>query len=216
MGSDFQEEQAGEGEEMKNLPALIDSATHTLANARTSAEVLEAKAQAQAALHYSKVTKAALEVQGDCLKMVCRAEERFADEIDASEDFKPGRDKRSGDMTFQDIGVTKQQAHDFRKVRDLGQEKVAEIVDSAVAEGRAPTKSEILSHHGSGIDPNVNPNPPEGFAKRIHMNGYIKELAAFCEKYSPQLIAGACTDKQHADMLGGLTTISDWTKDFRK
>ena len=77
----------------QNLPALIDAARTTLAEAKTSAEVLEAKAQAQAALHYSKVTKAALQVQGDCLKMVCRAEERFAEEIDASGQFKHGGDK---------------------------------------------------------------------------------------------------------------------------
>jgi hypothetical protein len=64
------------------LPALIDRATRCLAEARTSAEVLEAKAAAEAALHYAKVTKAANETQADCLRMIVRAEMRMADEID--------------------------------------------------------------------------------------------------------------------------------------
>jgi hypothetical protein len=112
-----------------------------------SAHLLEAKAQAQAALHYSKVTKAALQVQGDCLKMVCRAEERFAEEIDASGQFKHGGDKAKLDSPkLADIGIRHDQLHDFRKVRDLGGDKVGEIIDKAVAEGRSPTKSEILSY----------------------------------------------------------------------
>jgi hypothetical protein len=201
---------------MQNLPALIDTARTTLAEAKTSAEVLEAKAQAQAALHYSKVTKAALQVQGDCLKMVCRAEERFADEIDASGQFNQGRDKRSGDTTFEDIGVSKQQVHSFRKVRDLGGDKVEEIIDKAVAEGRSPTKSEILSHHKEGfIDPNVNPNPPPGFAKRIHFAGYIKELVKMCEEFTPQFIAGACEGTDHSDMLHNLNIVTDWKERFQ-
>jgi hypothetical protein len=204
---------------MQNLPALIDTARTTLAEAKTSAEVLEAKAQAQAALHYSKVTKAALQVQGDCLKMVCRAEERFADEIDSGQErgeiASLGQGERSGVTTFDDIGVTKQQAHEFRKVRDIGSEKVEEIIDKAVAEGRSPTKAEVLSHHKEGfIDPNVNPNPPPGFAKRIHFAGYIKELVKMCNEFTPQFIAGACEGSDHSDMLDNLNIVTDWKREF--
>ena len=108
---------------MQNLPALIDTARTTLAEAKTSAEVLEAKAQAQAALHYSKVTKAALQVQGDCLKMVCRAEERFAEEIDAGQErgeVASGGTHGEGIVTYDGLGVRADQIHNFRKVRDLG------------------------------------------------------------------------------------------------
>jgi hypothetical protein len=41
------------------LPALIDRARSRLANARTSAEVFEARAAAKAVLHYAKRQKAA-------------------------------------------------------------------------------------------------------------------------------------------------------------
>src|SRR5918995_1094458 len=70
----------------EQLPALIDRATRCLAEARTSAEVLEAKAVAEAALHYAKITKAANETQADCLRMVVRAETRMADEIDRGQE----------------------------------------------------------------------------------------------------------------------------------
>jgi hypothetical protein len=61
------------------LPALIDRARHRLAEARTSAEVLEARAAAKAALHYAKLQKAANETQADCLSIIKRAELRMAD-----------------------------------------------------------------------------------------------------------------------------------------
>ena len=43
----------------RSLPALIDRARTRLAEARTSAEVLEARAAAKAALHYAKLLEAA-------------------------------------------------------------------------------------------------------------------------------------------------------------
>jgi hypothetical protein len=39
-----------------NLPALIDRATKSLLDARTSGELLEVREIAQAALHYAKIT----------------------------------------------------------------------------------------------------------------------------------------------------------------
>ena len=76
------------------LPAIIDRARHRLAEARTSAEVLEARAAAKAALHYAKLQQAAIETQADCLSMIKRAELRMADEIDAAQER--GEDRTSG------------------------------------------------------------------------------------------------------------------------
>ena len=53
-----------------SLPALIDRARSRLAEARTSAEVLEARAAAKAALHYAKLREAANETQADCLSII--------------------------------------------------------------------------------------------------------------------------------------------------
>jgi hypothetical protein len=60
--------------EVANIPALIDRSSARLIAARTSAEVLEARAVAEAALHYAKVTKAANETHADCLRIITRAE----------------------------------------------------------------------------------------------------------------------------------------------
>src|SRR6266542_4199098 len=68
-----------------SLPALIDRARSRLAEARTSAEVLEARAVAQAAYHYSKLIDAGNETKADCLSIIKRAELRMADEIDAAQ-----------------------------------------------------------------------------------------------------------------------------------
>ena len=45
----------------ESLPAMVNRASRRLAEARSWAEVLEAKHIAEAALHYAKVTKAANE-----------------------------------------------------------------------------------------------------------------------------------------------------------
>lgn len=65
-----------------SLPALIDRARSRLAEARTSAEVLEAQAAAKAAPLYARLQKAANETQADCLSIIERAEMRMADELD--------------------------------------------------------------------------------------------------------------------------------------
>lgn len=86
-----------------------------------------------------------VETQADCLKMIVRAEMRMADEIDASGEFQHGGDRaRSDAPTLKDAGVSKQQVHDFRKVRDAGVERVDAAIDRAVEEGRSPSKAEIM------------------------------------------------------------------------
>ena len=68
------------------LPALIDRARTRLADARSSAQVLEARVAAKAALHYAKLKDAAAEAHADCLRIIAHAELRLADEIDAAQD----------------------------------------------------------------------------------------------------------------------------------
>src|SRR5512134_4117942 len=106
-----------------SLPALIDRARSRLAEARISAEVLEARAAAKAALHYAKLQKAANETQADCLSMIKRAELRMADEIDTAQErgevakadgaINPGsiQGVRSPDTlpaTYEELGISRQ------------------------------------------------------------------------------------------------------------
>lgn len=135
------------------LPALIDRARQRLADARTSAEVLEAKAVAEAALHYARLTKAANETHADCLRMIVRAEVRMADEIDAGQErgevAKPNQPVsqyvQTADIpaTLDELGVTRQRLAEWRDVRDAGERVIEQAINSALAEGRAPTKSDV-------------------------------------------------------------------------
>lgn len=84
--SDFDAAQLPAVATAERLPSLIDRARTRLAEARTSAEVLEAKHVAEAALHYAKVTGAANEAHADCLRIITRAEIRMAREIDAAQE----------------------------------------------------------------------------------------------------------------------------------
>jgi phage N-6-adenine-methyltransferase len=138
------------------LPALIDRARCRLADARTSAEVLEARAAAKAALHYAKLQKAANETQADCLAMMKRAEIRMADEIDAAqargEVARPTDSLRqntvvqssdNGATTFDDLGLDRRRVAEWRELRNAGEAVVDQAIQTALDENRAPTNSDI-------------------------------------------------------------------------
>lgn len=141
--------------EAMQLPALIDRACSRLEQARSSAEVLEARAIAQAALHYAKVTQAANETHADCLRMIVRAEMRMADEVDKGQargDVQTvGGDRKSiivhdsdnGAATLDDLGLDRRRLAEWRDVRDAGPGVVEQAINGALSEGRAPTKADI-------------------------------------------------------------------------
>ena len=135
--------------EVANLPALIDRACSRLASARTSAEVLEAKAIAEMALHYARITKAANETHADCLRMIVRAEMRMADEIDTGQErgeISSGGRPNETVLTSDSLGLDRRRVAEWRETRDAGQEVVEQAIQGALAEGRPPTKSDIAAH----------------------------------------------------------------------
>lgn len=150
----------------ESLPALLMRASGRLAEARDSAEVLEAKKIAEAALHYAKVTKAANETHADCLRIITRAEMRMADEIDRGQErgevalahrpktvqasdtssaSVPDEDSRQP-ATFDDLGIDRRRVSEWREIRDAGPEVVEQAIEGALAEGRPPTKADIKAH----------------------------------------------------------------------
>jgi phage N-6-adenine-methyltransferase len=135
------------------LPALIDRASARLIAARSSAEVLEAKAIAESALHYAKVTQAANETHADCLRIITRAEMRMANEYDAAKkrgavaDVGQRANVRGSDISDMDeLGIDRRRLSEWRETRDAGEAVVEQAISSALAEGRAPTKSDIRNH----------------------------------------------------------------------
>jgi phage N-6-adenine-methyltransferase len=160
--------------EARDLPSIIDAVERRLSEARSSAEVLEAKRQAEAALHYSKVCKAANETQADCIRMIVRAEMRMADEIDRGQEQGEvaTRGKHEGNqysgnvrasdnstITISDLGLSRQRVAEWRRVRDAGQEVVNDAIDGALAQGRAPTKSDVKRAAEEATRSDLTPTP---------------------------------------------------------
>ena len=143
-------------DENLQLPALISRAQRYLAEAKTSAELLQARAAAQAALHYSRLRDAAIEVQADCLRIIKLVELRLADEIDAAQErgevAKPGGDRDSivqtsdnrTEATFKDLNLDRRRVAEWRQLRDAGGEPLVEkVIQDALSEGRPPKASDI-------------------------------------------------------------------------
>lgn len=156
-----------------SLPALIDRARTRLAEARTSAEVLEARAAAKAALHYAKLQKAANETQADCLLLIKRAEMRLVEEVRAARERgeiaqhggvrkseikvrTPDLDRAASaggikprtpgldHATLDEIGISSQRFAEWSEVYDAGGEAVVdEAIQAALGEGRAPTNADV-------------------------------------------------------------------------
>ena len=111
--------------------------------------MLGAKQLAEAALHYARVTKAADETQADCLRIITRSETRMADEVDAAQELGqlPRRGGNRSKVRTADFGGEashKRRVDEWRAVRDAGEQFVEDVLRAALAEGRTPTKREIV------------------------------------------------------------------------
>jgi hypothetical protein len=126
----------------------MQRAGYRLIEARSSAELLEAKALAEAALHYAKVTKAANETHADCLRIITRAEMRMANEIDrgqASGDIARNGQHGEAVQTSDSLDLDRRRVSEWRDVRDAGADVVEDAISQALADGRPPTKTDIVN-----------------------------------------------------------------------
>ena len=155
--------------ELDSLSALVDRAAATLRNARSSAEVLEARELAGATYDLAKRTgrllkakqahdeliAAAYRAQGDALLIESQAKMRLADEYDAAQERgevsgpggeRSGREHSPAPATSADLGLTRKDVHEARQVRDAEAAEpgiVRRAVDHRVAAGQEPTKAAI-------------------------------------------------------------------------
>lgn len=180
-------------EQTSNLPALLGRAGQRLLDARNSAEVLEAKKLAEAALHYARVTQAANETHADCLRIITRAEMRMADEIDkgqaSGEVARHGnpefganvRDPDNRPATYADLGISRQRVSEWRDLREAGEPVVEAAITEALSEGRAPTKADISRHvrgtFGSGENEWFTPSEFLDAAREV-MGGFDLDPAS--------------------------------------
>lgn len=175
------------------LPALIDRARGRLAEARTSAEVLEAKHVAEAALHYAKVTGAANEAHADCLRIITRCEIRISREVDAAQ--QRGEVARAGDnpnvraadnqSTIADLGIDRRRLAEWRDLAEAGEDAVDEAIDEAVDDAREKrrrvTKADVHRKVSARQEyaPAVSPRPDH----LNHLALLIRNMAGVIPKF---------------------------------
>lgn len=155
------------------LPALVDRAAQTLASARTSAEVIEARDMAGVAYDAAKVAgriarakdahddiiAKVYRAQADALLIEARAKARLADEYDAAQErgevATDGRPKTvEGDnvlppATAADLGLRRDQIHEAREIRNFEREQPGDLerfVSETAERGEEPTKSKARAH----------------------------------------------------------------------
>ncbi|MEM1345631.1 MAG: hypothetical protein AAGI34_13775 [Pseudomonadota bacterium] len=146
---------------------MVDRASTALAEARTSAEVLDARDLASVAYDAAKkaarlqkakgahdeLIAAAHRAQADALEIEATAKRRLADEYDAAQERGEvrgaGNPNCSGSEQLpgpSDLGLTRKQVHDARQVRDAERTQpglVRGTLDRALDEGREPTRAEL-------------------------------------------------------------------------
>jgi hypothetical protein len=151
------------------LPALIDRAASALVNARSAAEVLEAREMASAIYDAAKkaarlgkakkahddLISAVFRTQADALEIEAGAKRRLADEYDAAQERGEARTRGGNDKVTKipdgkfgpkDIGLDDKQLHEARIIRDA---EVCEpgivhrVVSEALAAGEEPTRAKV-------------------------------------------------------------------------
>jgi len=181
--------------ETEALPALVERAARTLSEARTSAEVLDARDLASVAYDAAKkagrmarakkahddLLASVYRAQADALVIESQAKARLADEYDAAQDRgevkslgrKSGVEDHNTTPSAADLGLRRDQIHEARKIRDAEKADpglVQRTVDKAVDEGREPTKAEVRESVLAGIEYYSKPRrrkPPPAPTKKL-------------------------------------------------
>lgn len=154
--------------EVHDLRALVDRAASILANARSSAEILDARDVAGFAYDVAKRTArvqrakdahdvligAAHRAQAHALEIEAQAKHRLADEYDAAQargEVAAGRPKsledgKSFQATAAELGLRHDEIHDARLIRDAEANDpgiVRRTLDDRLARGEEPTRAAL-------------------------------------------------------------------------
>ena len=153
-----------------SIPRIIDHATAALTNARSAAEVLEARDLASFAYDTAKraarlakaknahdeLIAAAHRAQADALTIEALAKRRLASEYDAAQERgevqTDGRPKTVPDengflpATAADVGLSRKDIHEARVIRDAEEAEpgiVRRTLDEKLARGEEPTRTAL-------------------------------------------------------------------------
>jgi hypothetical protein len=151
----------------QTLPSLIDRAAHALMNARSSAEVLEARRLASDAYDAAKkmgrlakarqahdeIIQAVYRAQADALEIEAGAKRRLADEYDDAQERGEvrtvGNPNCSGQEQLpssEDLGLSRKDIYEARQLRDAEHADpgiIRRTLDERIERGEEPTKAAI-------------------------------------------------------------------------
>ncbi len=191
-----------------NLPSLVSRAADQLAEAKTSAEVLEAKTTAGVAYDAAKsagriarmkeahddLIQKIYRSQAQCVIIEGEAQARLADEYDLAQEKgevqKAGGDRKSNiivqssdnDLKAADLGISRQRMQEMRKVRDVLREDPTAIedkVNALVEQGLEPTKAAIREQLQQALkNPSAFSGNQKPEKKHVVSEGY-NDLASF-------------------------------------
>ena len=204
------------------LPTLIDRATSALENARTSAEVLEARdlarvaydaAKSSARMHRAKQAHDSLiadvhRAQANALAIRARAEMRLAEEYDAAQDRGEVAGHGGGrnfnvagsnvETTAADLGLRRDEIHEARKLRDAERDDpglVARTIDGMIERGEEPTSAALRREVTS------RPAPKRMNQSALWLWGRIKDFERMgVLSENPDFLVSEMTDPMRADM----------------
>lgn len=205
------------------LPALIDKARASLASARTSAEVLEARDVARviydAAKSAAKMSKAkrahddviaaVYRLQADALLIESRAKVRLADEYDAAQDRGEvaghGRSKVevANVTTAADLGLRRDEIHEARQIRDAERAEPGLIERALTAMVRPePTRD----------NPAPKPTEPTRAALRQSVLAAVADAKKRPDRRNPDQEKDPFRDKvlsfiDHCEQLAGMVDV---------
>jgi len=182
-------------DEIASLPALIDRAASALSNARSSAEVLEAKEMASFAYDAAKRTArlakaknahdeligAAHRAQAHALEIEAQAKHRLADEYDAAQErgevAKAGGDKsklpEGNFATVSDLGLSHKDIHEARIIRDAEKADpgiVRRVLDEKLEAREEPTKAALRQAVIEAAERGIRGNFKSPAAPRVNPN----------------------------------------------
>lgn len=195
------------------LPSLIDRATQALANARTAAEVLEARDMARmaydAAKSFSRMEQAkrahdtliaeVYRAQANALAIEARAKMRLAEEYDAAQDRGEinqhgGRRQVSGGETWKATDVVPpKDLHEARQFRDAERADpgiIDRTISGMIERGEEPTKAALRREVIAKPAPRVSQRGlwVWGRIKDFERDGYLAAGAdALLEEMTPEM-----------------------------
>lgn len=179
-------------DEIASLPALIDRAASALSNARSSAEVLEAKEMASFAYDAAKRTArlakaknahdeligAAHRAQAHALEIEAQAKHRLADEYDAAQERGEvaGQGKPStqeGLAKAADLGLSHKDIHEARIIRDAEKAEpgiIRRVLDEKLEAREEPTKAALRQAVIDAAERGIRGNFKSPAAPRVNPN----------------------------------------------